>query len=382
MPGPHHTNTIIIGGGAAGLACAVSLTRAGIPYIVLEKNQAGGQSWSERYHRLHLHTPRNGSALPYLPMPRHYPTYVSKDDLARYLELYAATFDVTPRFNQRVMKAERENDFWRVSTDKQTYSSDHLIIATGLAGKPRQCVWKGLESFKGTHLHSSEYTSGEKFANKRVLVVGFGNSACEIALCLHEHNALPAISVRGCVNILPRDIAGIPIVNIATFENWLTTVSPRLADAINKPVLRIVNGRISKYGLRECSYGPLTQITKNKKIPLLDIGTLSLIRAGKLKVYPDISEVGADHVKFIDGRKEQFDTIVFATGYDPCFGDFLVDTKSVSDDNGMPLVSGEESALRGLFFCGFRVSPTGMLRQIGIEARKISSKIQNSRFKS
>ncbi|HEU5145408.1 MAG TPA: FAD-dependent oxidoreductase, partial [Chryseosolibacter sp.] len=129
MPGPDHTNTIIVGGGAAGLACAVCLARRGIPYIVLEKNVAGGQSWSQRYERLHLHTPRNSSSLPLLPMPRYYPKYVSKDDVARYLELYATTFDVTPRFNQKVMRAERKDNVWKVSTDKQTFSSDHLIIA-------------------------------------------------------------------------------------------------------------------------------------------------------------------------------------------------------------------------------------------------------------
>lgn len=378
MPGPHHTNTIIIGGGAAGLACAVCLTRCGIPYILLEKNAACGQMWSQRYDRLHLHTPRNGSSLPYLPMPRHYPTYVSKDDVARYLEAYAATFDVNPRFNQRVIRAERKGNAWKIDTDNETLSSDYLIIATGLAGKPRRCTWKGLENFQGTHLHSSQYINGKQFAGKSVLVVGFGNSACEIALCLHENKAFPALSVRGCVNILPRDLAGIPIVNIARFENWLTRISPQLADAINKPVLRMVNGSSRKYGLRECSYGALTQITRNKKIPLLDIGTLALLRRGQLKVYPAIAGIGDHHVKFTDGREEPFDAIISATGYDPSYAEFLIDAGKVPDSQGMPLVSGSETALRGLFFCGFNVTATGMLREIGIEARRIAERLKDS----
>lgn len=368
----HHLNTIIIGAGAAGLACAACLTRSGVSHIVLEKDATIGNVWRNRYDRLHLHTTKTNSRLPLYQIPRDYPKYVSKDDFARYLEKYAEAFAIRPRFNQKVTKASRRDNVWSVCTETETFSADHLIIATGLAGKPRHCTWKGQENFQGTFLHSVDYRSGKEFSGKKVLVVGFGNSACEIAICLYEHNAKPALSVRNCVTVLPRDIAGISIVNIALLENWLTNLSPRLVDTINKPILRLINGNFRKFGLRECTDGPLTQIIKSRKIPLLDIGTMALIRNKSITVYPGIEEVGSNHVKFTDGREAEFDAIISATGYLPAFTEFLENWREQCDADGMPRISGRESNIPGLFFCGFHVSPTGMLREIGMEARSIA----------
>lgn len=380
MARDHHVNTIIIGAGAAGLACAVCLTRAGISHVVLEKDAAIGSVWRNRYDRLHLHTTKTNSQLPFCQLPRDYPKYVSKDDFAKYLEKYAATFAVRPRFNQKVVKAFRRDNVWSVCTETETFSAHHLIIATGFAGKPRPCTWKGLENFQGTFLHSADYRSGKEFAGKKVLVVGFGNSACEIALCLYEHHAKPALSVRNCVTVLPRDIAGISIVSIAVLENWLTNLSPRLVDTINKPVLRLINGNFAKFGLRECAHGPLTQIIKSRKIPLLDIGTMALIRNNRITVYPGIEEVDSNRVKFTDGREDEFDAIVSATGYLPAFTEFLENWREQCDADGVPQISGRESNMPGLFFCGFRVSPTGMLREIGMEAKNIAGILSRAGF--
>ena len=366
------TNTIIIGASAAGLSCAVCLQKSGIPFTLLEQSTSIGNEWKKRYQRLHLHTPKNHSHLPYLRMPERYMKYVSKHEFATYLEDYVKAFNIKPTFNQRVIKVEQGEQRWVVNTEAETYTCKNVIIATGYAERPVKPRWRGLENFRGNIIHSSEYTNGKPFKDKKVLVVGFGNSACEIALCLYEHQAKPALSVRSGVNILPREIAGISIVEIALLEKWLIKASPVLADWINKPVLELINGNINKYGLRKSVHGPITQMVREGKVPLLDIGTLALIKEGKISVFPDVAHITSDTLKFSDGREEPFEVIILATGFSPSFSEFLMNSDKVCDVHGIPHVSGQESKLRGLFFCGFHVSPTGMIREIGIEARRIA----------
>lgn len=372
MSGLNHINTIIIGAGAAGVACAVCLKKAGIAHIIFDENTDIGTVWRSRYNRLHLHTTKSNSALPHFPMPASYPKYVSKNDFATYLANYAEAFDIRPRFNKDVKNILKTGGVFQVTTDDETVTSDHVIIATGLSRKRRYCNWKGLETFRGNFLHSADYRTGKDFGNKKVLVIGFGNSACEIAICLYENGASPALSVRGCVNVLPRDLAGIPIVEIALMQDWLTRISPQLVDLINAPVLRSINGNLKEYGLTACRRGPMTRIIKERKVPVLDIGTMKLVRQGEIKVYPEICEISHRHVKFTDGREDDFDAIISATGFTTGLREFLPQWKEVCDAEGNPLVSGTESALPGLFFCGFNVPPTGMLHGIGREAKNIA----------
>ena len=361
------TNTIIIGAGAAGLACAACLKRAEIPYTVLEKDAAIGKQWRARYDRLHLHTPRGHSGLPFLKMPASYPRYPSKNEFAEYLGQYARDLGIEPYFEQHVSSVESENNRWRVVTDKHTFHGKNVIIATGYARQP--VMQNGFE-FTGEIMHSADYKNGAKFRNKKVLVVGFGNSACEIAMCLYEHQAFPTMSVRSGVNIIPRDLAGIPILSIAIAQQWLTKISPRLTDLVNKPVLRLRNGNLSGSGLGKLPYGPIEQIVMHRKIPLIDIGTLALIKKGAIKISPGIKSVGSKEVEFVDGTTASFDAIIFATGYRSALEEFLKHPY-LPNENEILL----QSPHKGLYFCGFNVSPTGMLREIGREARKITNDI-------
>jgi indole-3-pyruvate monooxygenase len=366
------TNTIIIGAGAAGLACAACLKKLGIPFIMLEKDNRVGEEWIRRYDRLHLHTPKQHSGLPYFPIPSKFPKYLSKNDFADYLEQYAAVFELIPLFNQKVVSVHRRNENYEVVTSQGIFRSKNLIIASGYASTPVKPLPHEYNNFAGNVIHSSEYKNGEPFKNKKVLVVGFGNSACEIAICLYEHSAFPSLSVRGRVNIIPREIAGISIISLAIAQQAITKLSPRLTDFINKPVLRLMNGDIRKLGLEKLPYGPFTQVVKHKKIPLLDIGTMKLIRQRKINVFPGIKAVTFDAVEFTDGKKENFDAIIYATGYQTCINDFL---KSYNETESRQAANIAEINLAKMYFCGFNVSSTGMLREIGIEARKIAKAI-------
>lgn len=380
MAALNHTDTIIIGASAAGLACAVCLKQYGIPFILLEQHDSVGWEWSQRYDRLHLHTPKKHSGLPYFKMQNSFSVYVSKDDFVNYLEQYSKMFDIQPLFNHKVIHARRNENVWEVHTASQKFTSERLIVATGYSGKAVQPILKGMENFKGEIIHSSQYRNGKCYKDKKVLIVGFGNSACEIAICLHEHNAIPALSVRNGVNIIPRDLAGIPILNIVIAQSRLTNISPRLTDALNAAILRLVIGDLRKYGLRKSAYGPITQVLKYKKIPLLDTGTVNLIKKGKIKVHPGIDHITEDGVEFENGKEEKFDAIICATGYQPAVAEFLEDYDKVSGPDGLPIASGKECGVPGLYFCGFYVSPYGMLREIGLEAKKIANSLATSYY--
>jgi cation diffusion facilitator CzcD-associated flavoprotein CzcO len=367
---PFESQTIVIGAGPAGLAVGACLKQENIPYTILEQNDRVASAWHHHYDRLHLHTDKRNSELPFLPFPKDYPRYISRSQLIDYLESYTQKFQLDIRFQQEVISARSEKDHWAVQTQDNLYRTTNLVIATGCNHKPILPAWHGQNSFKGQMIHSSQYKNGEPFKGKKVLVVGFGNSGGEIAIDLWEHGAQVSMAVRNAVNVIPRELFGIPVLSIAIL---LSKLPPRVADAINAPILRIAIGDITKYGLRKLSYGPLTQIQRDGHIPLVDIGTINLIRNRQVTVYEGIKEFIKDGVIFNDGKQASFDAVILATGYRPRVIPFLTGISApLYNENGMPLSSGHETKIPGLYFCGYYVAPTGMLREIGIEAKRIS----------
>ncbi len=367
------TRGVIIGASAAGLATAACLKRLGIDFVLLEQEQQVAVRWRNHYDRLHLHTNRGFSGLPYHPMPSNYPQYPSRDQLVAYLEDYVKAFDLAPKFGQKVASVEAQDGGWMTKTADTTYQSDFVVIATGYTRQPFMPTFPDMELFKGKILHSKEYRTGVAYKGQSVLVVGFGNSGGEIAIDLYEQGAKPSLAVRNPVNIIPRDILGIPVLAIGVYSSMFP---PALNDFLFAPLISLMIGDVRKLGLRKHPYGPLQQIQRDKRIPLIDVGTVRHIREGHITVYPGISRFNVDGVVFEDGQEQAFDAVVMATGYRPALQDFLTEAERVLDAEGVPLVSGRESALPGLYFCGFYVSPSGMLREIGIEAQKIAKAIQ------
>ena len=373
------TPTLIIGASAAGLASAGCLQREGVEFILLEKYPQSGTSWRNHYDRLCLHTSKKWSALPFKKFDNSLPGYPSRQQVVDYLDDYAKELNIHPVFNTEVLSVKKEGDTWTTTSDKGTYQSNCVIIATGLSHKPKIPEFDGMSSFKGQILHSSQYKNGEAFAGKNVLVVGFGNSACEQAICLHEHGAHPSLSVRSAVNVLPRDIFGFPVLEIGK----LTSMFPsRMADKINAPLIRMLVGDITKLGLKKSKYGPREQIEKQKRIPLLDTGTIKLIKQGHIKVYGDILRIEGNTVYFRDNKQQEFDAIILATGYRHNLEDFLNTGSDRIEDAGHPISKQTCFGKDGLYFCGFYVSPMGMLREIGIEALKIAKDISAKKMAS
>jgi cation diffusion facilitator CzcD-associated flavoprotein CzcO len=305
-------------------------------------------------------------------MPDHYSNYPSRDELIAYLEQYAAHHPIAPRFGARVLGVKRR-DRWIVETETASLTADNVIFATGIAGSPFRPDWPGIESFPGPVLHSSEYMNAKPFAARRVLVVGLGNSGGEIAIDLADVGSNVSVSVRGPVNILPRDLLGIPIIAWAILQRSLP---PSLVDTLNAPILRLAIGDLEKFGLRRPAKGPMAQVVENRKIPLLDIGTVDRIRRGMVALRPGILQISGANVHFDDGTHEAFDIIIQATGYRPNLRPLLPDHQDVLDRSGGPLTCGNTTPHVGLFFCGYIPVTTGQLREIGLEAARIAGAIR------
>jgi indole-3-pyruvate monooxygenase len=377
MGGQTQVDTIVVGASAAGLATAACLQRAGVTFAVLEQAPQIAAAWRGHYDRLHLHTNAGLSGLPYHGFPRRFPRYPARDQVVAYLEEYAAHFALAPRFGQRVTSVVPDNDSdegagWLIRTATDAYRSRHVVIATGNTHTPHLPRWPGQESFGAPVLHSSAYRNGRAWAGRKVLVVGIGNSGAEIALDLVEQGVQVCIAVRGPVNVVPRDFLGLPIT---AWSIALGIFPDAVADAIAWVVGRLRFGRLERLGLRKLPFGPAAQFRRLGRVPILDQGTIARIRRGEITVVPTVASFSPGQVHLQDGSTHRFDAVVLATGYRPALDSLLGSTSAdLVDGEGFPRQSGAE-VLPGLYLCGYHVTSTGMLREIGREARRIARAI-------
>jgi cation diffusion facilitator CzcD-associated flavoprotein CzcO len=362
-------DAVIVGAGPAGLACAATMRAAEFKVTVFEKADHVGSAWRRHYDRLHLHTDRKHSGLPGMAMPQTYPLYPSRMQMVAYLESYAARFDIRPAFNTTISCIRRDGAGWRAEAAGGPITAPVVIVATGIADAPYRPSWPGLNAYQGAVVHSSEYRNPAPYPGKRVLVVGFGNSGGEIALDLAEAGVDVALAVRGPVQILPRDLLGLPILTWAILYQHLPA---RLVDLINAPILRLAVGSFEKLGLRRAAKGPRQMVEEDGRVPLIDIGTLARIRDGSIRIRGAIDRFVSDGVAFADATVEKFDAVILATGFQPDLRRLIPDVEGVFDRQGMPLQTGRATNAPGLYFCGQTTSPTGQLREIGLEAQRIA----------
>ncbi|MGM4983947.1 MULTISPECIES: flavin-containing monooxygenase [Rhizobium] len=371
--------TIIIGAGPAGLACASALRAKSCPSVVLEAADKLAASWRRHYDRLHLHTEKRHSALPGRPMPTGFPKYPSRLQIIDYLEDYARANDLHV-IAGKMVTCVRKKANWIVETaDGDVLEARTVIIATGLSNSPVRPHWTGQDTFKGNIIHSCEYRNAFDLNAGRILVVGFGNSAGEIALECAEAGLEVAMSVRGPVNIVPREMFGVSTATIAIAQQHLPY---RLVDAVNAPLLHLRYRDIEGMGLTRSKQGPLTTMIERGRTPLIDIGTIAKMRDGRIKVFPSIEISDGSSVLFTNGQSAEFDAIVQATGYTPSLDTLLPDLAERLPDGGKPARSELHPAKDGLYFCGFNAATTGLLRQIGIEARLIANSIVETKSAS
>lgn len=364
------TSVVIVGAGPAGLAVGACLRKAGIDFIMLERANEIAPSWRHHYERLHLHTIKSWSSLPFLPFPKNYPRYVPRRQMIEYIDCYARMFDLKPRLGETVRSIRKDGSDWLVESTTASIRTPNIVVASGYNAEPVQPAFPGAERFTGRVMHAKDYANGKPFAGQSVLVIGMGNTGAEIALDLVEQGAHPTISVRNGVHIVPRELFGIPIQMFSV----LSGILPRGG---NSPLLlRIVDralGDLSTFGIHRPP-GPIMQKTGGRaRIPVIDVGTVKKIQERAIKVAPGIAEITADGAVFTDGSKARFDAIIFATGYRTNYSSFLggyEEDGSIGDQ-----AVNDKSRASGIYFVGLRNSASGLLRDIAREAAMVADDI-------
>ncbi|MBR9920994.1 MAG: NAD(P)/FAD-dependent oxidoreductase [Bacteroidetes bacterium] len=361
---------IIIGAGPAGLATAGRLRNLGIEFQMLEKSKNLANAWVNHYDRLHLHTIKRFSGLPHYPLPDALPEYVPKNDLVAYYQEYAAKFNIHPLFGKEVIKVSRLEKGWKTETaDGSAYESKAVVVCTGFNRVPKIPDFEGMAHFSGTIRHSLKYKNPKVFQPaSRTLVVGMGNTGAEIALDLAEHGVDTTMSVRSPVNIVPRDINGRPTQVTAKILDKLPNV---VGDRIGRLVQKLTIGDLSEFGISRPKINPRKQLRTLAKTPVLDIGTVDKIKSGAIKVRPGISRIGENTVTFTDGREEQFDHIILATGFYALIQEFVENGEVLLNEHGYPSgpISGESHP--DLYFVGFDGYSSGILESIYRDSRRV-----------
>ncbi|KAK3139887.1 hypothetical protein QOZ80_5AG0392180 [Eleusine coracana subsp. coracana] len=366
VPGP-----VIVGAGPSGLATAACLKARGVPSLVLEKDACVASSWRHRtYERLRLHLPRCFCELPMLPFPAGTPAYPTRDQFIAYLDSYASAFEIQPRYSSRVQSAAYDASigFWRVVVDKAVdgvvaavatsteFLSRWLVVATGENAEPalpEGVERMGIDVYRGVAMHTCNYKRGDEFRGKKVLVVGCGNSGMEVSLDLCNNGAFPSMVVRDKLHVLPREILGMSTFGLSMFLlRWFPT---KWVDSFLLFFTRLIIGETEKYGLPRPKTGPIQIKSMTGKTPVLDIGALRKIKDGKIKVVPTINRFMESGVEFIDSHREDFNAVIFATGYKSNVPSWLKDEALFSHVDGFPRKPFPHSwrGENGLYAAGF-----------------------------
>jgi thioredoxin reductase len=315
----------IIGAGPSGLAAARNLQRAGVAWEGFELGDDVGGLWnidaprSTVYESAHLISSRTTTEFTEFPMRDTVADYPSHRELHTYFRDFADHFDLRAGFRfgtevTRVVPTDSTDEGdsgepgrWsvtRVGPDgEQTSTYDGVIVANGTLSEPNVPTLPG--SFDGEVIHTSTYKRASAFTGKRVLIVGAGNSGCDIAVDAVHHAASVDISVRRGYHFVPKYVFGKP----ADTLNQGRPLPARLKQAVDSRVLKLFTGDPVRYGFPK----PDHKIYESH--PIVNSMILYHLGHGDLRVRADVERLDGDGVQFADGTRETYDLVVLATGY-------------------------------------------------------------------
>lgn len=374
---PLQAEVLVIGAGPAGLAVAASLAQKGVRAEIIERGDAVGTSWRNHYRRLRLHTVKQHSALPHFPFPEDFPRYVTREQVVDYLGRYAGKFQLQPWFGQEAESITRSQGRWLTRCrGGRTFLTRQVVLATGANGRASQATFPAQEGYLGRVLHSESYRDAQPYTGSRVLVVGMGNTGAEIALDLAHNGASATVSVRSPLNIVRRDVLGRPVQVTSIL---LSKLPEKLADAIALTFRKLTIGDLRAYGIETPPISPLRQLREQGRTPVIDIGTVDMIRRGDIAVRPGIASFTADGVRFLDGREEPFDAVILATGYHADLARLFPQVQVPVRDKGLPADVAGTGELEGVYFVGYDIrQPGGVLRTIAQQSVRVADSIARS----
>ena len=297
----------IIGAGPVGLSMARALKKAGVAYEQLDADADVGGNWRHGvYSTAHIISSKKTTEYADYPMPSGYPDFPSAAQMLDYLRDYTEHFGLRDniRFKTRVVACRPLNDHrWQVElASGETRIYRGVLVCNGHHWDCRWPVYPG--EFTGDYIHSKQYKTPEQLRNKRVLVIGGGNSACDIASEAARVGQSSSLSLRRGYWFLPKTLLGRPLVEI--IPSWAPVWLQRV---VLKALLRVVVGRYQDYGLPK----PTHRIFEAH--PTVNSELLYYIKHGRVHPRPDIARFDGKIVEFINGRREEYDMVVAATGY-------------------------------------------------------------------
>ncbi len=305
----------VIGAGPSGLAAARNLQRFGVPWVGYELGGEVGGLWniegprSTVYESAHLISSRTTTQFTEFPMKETVADYPSHRELLAYFGDFADHFGLRGgfEFGTEVICATPRDGAWDVTVDglsgRRTTTHAGVLVANGTLSEPNVPTFEG--SFDGEILHTSAYKSPQVFAGKRVLVIGAGNSGCDIAVDAVHHARSVDLSVRRGYHFVPKYLFGKPSDTL----NQGRPLPARLKQAIDTRVLKLFTGDPVAFGFPE----PDHRIYESHPV----VNTLVLHHAGHgdLRVRKDVERLDGSGVVFRDGTRSDYDLIVLATGY-------------------------------------------------------------------
>ena len=278
----------IIGAGPSGITALKNLATNGFDVTCFEMNDQIGGNWvykdktghSSVFKTTHIISSKKFSEYTDFPMPDHYPDYPSGAELLAYFNSYVNKFDLKQhiRFNTKVVKAIPLEHKWKLFFEDSSEDFDYLIVANGHHWSPRIPTFEG--EFSGELMHSHQFKNNEYFKDKSVLVVGGGNSACDIAVEVSRVAKKTSISMRRGYHFIPKFMMGIPSDAYYAKTLW---IPQRIRLFFQKLALRIVQGSYENYGLQKPDHDILqSHATVNSEL-------LYFIKHGKISPKKNIS---------------------------------------------------------------------------------------------
>jgi len=364
-----NTQVCVIGAGSSGITAAKTLKDHGISFDCFEKGSAVGGNWrygndngmSSAYRSLHINTNRNVMAYSDYPMPTDYPMFPHHTQIATYFDAYVDHFGIRPfiQFQTAVKSVEPEGDHYRVLTESATgevseHVYKHLIVANGHHWNPRYPTPAFPGSFTGGILHSHYYRTPDQISGKKLLIVGIGNSAVDIACeAARLYGERVTISTRSGAYIIPNWLMSMPFDSLA---NPLTSKLPlSIQRLLLKSSLLLARGRQQTYGV------PVPERPILSEHPTISQDLLNLSGRGLIRFKPNIADFNEHEVVFTDGSRDTFDMIIYATGYKVTFPFFAPEFINVEATNDLQLyrrvVHPDHSSL---YFLGL-VQPLGAI---------------------
>ena len=330
----------VIGAGASGLAAVKNLREHGFGVDCYERETSVGGAWNWRHDRspvaagTHAVTSRPFTEFPDFPMPDTWPDYPHHSQLLSYLERYADHFDLRPHvwFGTEVVRVEPADDSsWDVTTrstggngSERTHRYLAVVAANGHLWSPKTPAYEGLDEFRGHVMHSSAYKDPKELRGRKVLVVGGGNSGCDIAVEAAQTAARCWHSTRRGYWYLPKYLRGRPTDQVLGGRLPLA-LRQRLAARL----ARLTVGDQARFGL------PRPDHKVYETHPLTNSQVIHHLGHGTIIPVPDVKRFRRNAVELTDGREIEPDVVVFATGFLPRF-EFLSPEILGADEHGRP----------------------------------------------